>query len=534
YDRADAGALAREVRRVFDERYPAVGLPPLLVARRTDARGAELVDARDYRGAEQAWRDAARGYREAGDEPAAQVALGRLGALLCLTGRHEEGGPLLAASSQFLAAHGSPARRAGARLRTGMVLAASGDPAAALAALDEAAADAAEAAEPHLEADVLLRRAHCLAELERTEEFRAAAREALDRYRRLGGDRLPTAWLLYARAVHADGPDEALAALDAAVDAAPPGPASLEPRLARGRALCAAGRPADAVADFVEVVAVCTESDLAEGAAFARMELASAYHEAGRPLEAAEAGEEAVGALAALGAQEAADRCRYLLSASYRELGEHDAALALLDQVAANLDGFDNLPGRGQMHEEAGELLYGLDRDALAAARFHAAAEAYRAAGLPLAELRVLRRRALALRWAGDLDAALAALADADAAAVRLTVPPVPADPAEGAPADGTRADGTRAARRPAALRSIEAFGEAFLAELLLGEVLLRLDRPREAEPVLRSVLAGLPRDADPLPQAAWLLAEALARLGREEESAALRAEYGLDADEAI
>jgi hypothetical protein len=83
----------------------------------------------------------------------------------------------------------------------------------------------------------------------------------------------------------------------------------------------------------------------------------------------------------------------------------------------------------------------------------------------------------------------------------------------------------------PGALRSIEAFGEAFLAELLLGELLLRMDRPAEAEPVLRGVLAGLPRDADPLPQAAWLLAETLDQLGREDEAAALRHEYELDGD---
>ena len=36
------------------------------------------------------------------------------------------------------------------------------------------------------------------------------------------------------------------------------------------------------------------------------------------------------------------------------------------------------------------------------------------------------------------------------------------------------------------------------------------MDRPVEAEPVLRGVLSGLPRDAEALPQAAWLLSQAM------------------------
>ncbi|HEU4425194.1 MAG TPA: hypothetical protein VFR67_21910, partial [Pilimelia sp.] len=232
----------------------------------------------------------------------------------------------------------------------------------------------------------------------------------------------------------------------------------------------------------------------------------------------------------------------YLLSAIYRELGEDDAALALLDELAANLDGFDNLAARGQMYEEAGDLLYRLDRDALAAQRFAAGADAFAKAGLPLDELRACRRRALALRWAGQLDAALAALAVADEVAGRL-----PEAAATGTQAVWERAmlgyDATKiliGADRlddalprivviPEQLRSIEAFGEAFLAELLLGELLLRMERPAQAEPVLRSVLTGLPRDAEPLTQAAWLLSEALEMLGRDEEAAAVRGEYDVD-----
>jgi hypothetical protein len=197
------------------------------------------------------------------------------------------------------------------------------------------------------------------------------------------------------------------------------------------------------------------------------------------------------------------------------------------------------------MREEAGDVLYRLDRDAVAAERFAAAAEAFGAAGLLLDELRVRRRHALALRWSGDVDRAMAALAEADAAAAAL-----PADVARQPQAIWERAmlgyDATkiliagdrvddalpRIVGVPHQLREIDAFGEAFLAELLLGELLLRMDRPVEAEPVLRGVLSGLPRDAEALPQAAWLLSQALSMQGRDDEAKGLRAEYDIEEDD--
>jgi tetratricopeptide (TPR) repeat protein len=550
YGRTDRGSQSRAVLRVFDEKYGDTELSPLLAARRADARGNDLAESRDVAGAELAWRAAVAGYRAAGDELRAQVALGRMGVLLCLTERSDEGLPLVVGSRDHVLAHGTTERRAGALARLGIALVAAGRPAEALPEFDRAAELAETAGDPHLIADIALRRAHCLAGLDRPDQFRAAAGRARDLYRELGGSGLAVACLLHGSAF--DPADEgageqALGAFDEAVKAASAGRPAIDPRLARARALCSLDRPEEAIDDFVEVVGLCTELELAEGAAFGRFELANAYRQAGRPLEAAETGEEAVAALTGLGAQEAADRCRYLLVSVYRELAEDDAAIALLDQLAANLDGYDNLPARGQMLEEAGDLLYRMDRDAQAAQRFLAAAEAFGAAGLLLDELRVRRRQALALRWSGDLTAALAALAEADAAASAL-----PTDEAARPQAVWERAmlgyDATkiligadrldealpRIVGVPHRLRQIDAFGEAFLAELLLGELLLRMDRPAEAEPVLRGVLSGLPRDAEALPQAAWLLSQAASMQGRDDEAKALQAEYGIDEDEGI
>jgi hypothetical protein len=77
--------------------------------------------------------------------------------------------------------------------------------------------------------------------------------------------------------------------------------------------------------------------------------------------------------------------------------------------------------------------------------------------------------------------------------------------------------------------RSIGAFGEALQADLLHAELLFRLDRPAEAEPVLRTVLGAAPRESATQENGAWLLSEVLEALGRDGEAAALRKEYRLD-----
>src|SRR5205814_8317461 len=188
--------------------------------------------------------------------------------------------------------------------------------------------------------------------------------------------------------------------------------------------LLTAGRAAEAVEHLVEAVAGFVAGGHDVPAAFTRYDLARAYLGAQQPAEAAEAAEEALTALDRLGAQDAADRCRYLLSRAYRDLGAADLALAQLDRLVVNLDGYDNLPARGQMHEEAAQLLDRLDRDAEAAQRFTAAADAYRAAELPLEHARARRWAALSWRWAGQQDRALAVLDESDALPPRRAPPP--------------------------------------------------------------------------------------------------------------
>jgi tetratricopeptide (TPR) repeat protein len=532
----------RAVLRMFDERFADQVLAPSDEARWVELQAIGRVIAEDRPGAVAANRRAISLYQALPDPLRERVVVGRLGVLLCQTGAETEGLPLIEAAAAYLAEHGDPAQRATGYDRLALALAGLQRWVDALDAVERAAQAAEGVDDPYLIARLGLRRAICLQALERHPEARAVAAQARDRYRVLGvPDHLAAACICLARSL--DDPAETVRALDEALPVAT-GEAALHARIGRARALLAVERPADAVDDFVEAVAICAERGVVDGSAFLRFELATAYRQAGRMLDAAEVAEEAVLELDRLGHQGDADRCRHLLAGVYRELGEDQPALALLDQLADNLDGPDNLGGRAQVLEEAGDLLYAQDRDGLAAQRFAAAAGDYRLARLPLDESRARRREADALHWAGEPVAALAAIERADAVLAAL-----PTGVADEPATDWERsmladcaarvligADRPEEALRrlvgvPLRLRSIEAFGEALQVELLIGEVLLRLDRAAEAEAVLRKVLGALPTGSGAVRRTAWLLAEALGQLGRAAEAEAVRREHDLDVD---
>jgi tetratricopeptide (TPR) repeat protein len=528
--------------RHFDETVPESALTPLLAAMRADDRAIRAANAGRHAEAEQEWRSAVDGYTEAGDQPRGYTARGRLGVLLCETGRPEEGRALVAESGEFLLAGDDPERRAAGELRRSMAHLIDEDLAAALAAADRAAAQAAQAPDPLIRAEVQLRRAQILLALDRGAEAAQAAQAACGHYREIGDPPISgVAFLLYGDAQIATDTDPSQTAetYRAVLARTTENEVALFAHQGLGRALLAAHRPDEAVDHLVEAVAGFVAAGQDGPAAFTRYLLARAYHAADRPIDAAESAEEALLALDGLGAQDLADRCRHLLSQVYRDLSEPDQALAQLDQLVINLDGFDNLGARGQMHEEAGQILYAEDRDAQAAQRFAAAADAYAAANLPLEEVRARRWSALSWRWAEEPEQAMVALEAAEARARALpTDEPVHVWELGMLAYDGARvligAERLDEALQrltgvAASFRSIEAFGEALFTELLHGELLLRMDRVAEAEPVLRAALGGAPQDSAPQQNAAWLLSETLEALGRGDEAAALRGEYGLD-----
>ncbi len=525
----------------YDERFGDADVPATTRAWRLELRAGELSQDDDgVPVAIEVNREALAAWREVPDPLRAQVVAGRLGVLLSMVEESaDEGMALARESAGYLTEHGEPRDRAAGWDRLALAHVHREQWAEALDALDRAEAEAD--ADPWLAGRVALHRTHVLEQLERAEEFRDAAA----RSRRLAGElgdaeMLTGACLAYARAT--DDPADAVAACEEALSVAPAG-AHLPLRVTRGRALMAADRAGEAVEDLAEAVTLCVEQGL-EGDALLRWELAEAYRVAGRLAEAAEVAEEAVLGLDRAGAQAEADRCRHMLAGIYAGLGETDLALTVLDTLAENLDGPDNLPHRAQVLEESGGLLYDADRDALAAQRFAAAATAWRLAGFQVDELRARRRELLALHWSGDLPAAVAAIERVDEAAAAL-----PAEADEAPVVTYERAMAADAVARvligedrltaaldrvdgvPERLRSIEAFGEAAQVEVLTGELLLRDGRPEQAEGLLRPALGGLPSGSRPATQAAWLLARALDEQGREAEASKVRADHGIEED---
>ncbi|MFJ8833293.1 hypothetical protein [Micromonospora aurantiaca] len=527
--------------RAYDERFGDADVPATTRAWRLELRAGELSQDDDGVPAAIAVnREALAAWREVPDPLRAQVVAGRLGVLLSMVEESaDEGMTLARESAGYLTEHGEPRDRAAGWDRLALAHVHREEWAEALDALDRAEAEAD--ADPWLAGRVALHRTHVLEQLERAEEFRDAAVRSRRLASELGdAEMLTGACLAYARST--DDAADAVAACDEALSVAPAG-AYLPLRVTRGRALMAADRAGEAVEDLAEAVTLCVEQGL-DGDALLRWELADAYRVAGRLAEAAEVAEEAVLGLDRAGAQAEADRCRHMLAGIYAGLGETDLALTVLDTLAENLDGPDNLPHRAQVLEESGGLLYDADRDALAAQRFAAAATAWRLAGFQVDELRARRRELLALHWSGDLPAAVAAIERVDEAAAVL-----PAEADEAPVVTYERAMAADAVARvligedrltaaldrvdgvPERLRSIEAFGEAAQVEVLTGELLLRDGRPEQAEGLLRPVLAGLPTGSRPATQAAWLLARALDEQGREAEAAKVRADHGIEED---
>ncbi|MFC4949673.1 hypothetical protein [Pseudonocardia sp. GCM10023141] len=324
-----------------------------------------------------------------------------------------------------------------------------------------------------------------------------------------------------------------------------PGVDAVRARVEQAREAAAAGTFGDAVTHYVEAVALCAEQGRTAQGAHLRLDLAEAYRGAHRWLAAAEAGEEALPLLQRHGADADVLRCRLLLSEVYRNLDEIDAALGQLDEVVAAVAVTGDLVRLARAHETAGELLYHRNDDAAGALRFTMAAAAFQRADLRVDELRALRRAVVAWRWADEPESVLATIADADRVADALP-PDVAAEPAArwevaylGHEAARSLLDMDRPVEAllrivevPGILRSIEAFGEAVESELLYTDILLDLDRPEDAEPMLRAAIAGLPRDADDRYLAAWRLVRALAALGRDVDAAAVRVEYGFDEDD--
>lgn len=305
-------------------------------------------------------------------------------------------------------------------------------------------------------------------------------------------------------------------------------------------------RAAEFIDDIVEHVCVMEAEGETSAAAYTRHRLALALATVGRLPESAEVGEEALSWFLGQKSDDHQDiilELRDLLARVYATIGEPHVALGQLDTILEHITDIEQLPYRAHLQERCGELLWKLDRDAEAAQRFDAAAQAYGQADLPLATVHARRRQTLALHHSRQHPAALAALAQLDAL---LAVIEVPQDQQEtlaweratlGYEAvevltnhdDPDHAAAlTRIAPVAGLFRSIQAFDEAAVAELRHGQVLILAGQPADAAAKLQRVLDELPSEHSARRDTAAWLARALDEIGENRKARKLRKSYDL------
>ncbi|MGP4024800.1 hypothetical protein [Actinomadura sp. 3N407] len=412
--------------RRFDVLAESAEPTPLQNARRLDGRGVERALDGDEEGAIACWEETSRLFGELGDETRRHRALGRLGAMRAKRGDPRGLEEMTAAAEHFASHPTEDGDATGSLLRLAYAHVEGDRPADALAALDRVDPDDA----PDRAGEMWFVRGRSLLLAGQTDDGVAALRRSVEAARASGGVKeAATPMLLLARVLarHEGAADEeTLALLDEVIAALPAGsPMRAAAHSERGLALLAGDRPADAVADLAEAIAGWTAEGLHEQAVHLRVDLAAGYLSTGRFLEAAEAAEEALPALEGPSAPEdrrnrdAGRRCRLILAHAQKEMGEEDAAatFAALAEHAAE-DGEHGAVAH--FLDEAGEVLTGLDRDAQAAARFAAAAEAFEKAGDPYGVVRARRRAAMCLLWCGERDQAVPAMEAARAALASL------------------------------------------------------------------------------------------------------------------
>jgi tetratricopeptide (TPR) repeat protein len=417
-DRIDeAVAVAAE----FDERFARAELTPLQRARRADLNGLVCANANDMEVAEISWTSAIDLYAAAGDDLRRQMARCRVGVLMCRTGRADVGLPIAEDATGHLAVHAPKHLLTAVHRRMALAYMFCGRADDALQSLDEASRyldhDPYEYSAPKLAAE----RAGMLAEFGRLPEARGAAEAARDlcRARDYPAGIATSCWIIGRVAEMSDDDRTAVACYEEGLGHAEDDTLRRSLRRQRAILLSRTGRAAETIDDLRDEIEVTVAEDDSDSGLVARHALAVAYLNADRPLDAAEVAEDALTHLDGVD-DPRAEIVRHVLAQAFRALREPDQALEQLSLVADSGRRRGSQALVGEMNEQMGDLLDGLDRDAEAAGRYAAAATAYTEAELPLEACRSRRRTAMSLMWADKIDPAVEALAAADLAALAL------------------------------------------------------------------------------------------------------------------
>jgi tetratricopeptide (TPR) repeat protein len=530
--RWERATAAISVEDTFDARFASAELTPHQRGRRADLRGRIAVISEDHGIAEIAWTSAMDLFATAGDEVLRQVVRARLGQLLCKTERSEIGLPIIEDATDYLIARGPAGRRCTAYRSLIPVYLNNGRPEDALAALDQAVAHVDTSDDPFAAIRVQVDRAGILGQTGQLDELVPIATAARDASRAAGYRHgiAATGWLLGNVAQTRNQLDTALECYDEALlNAEIPG-FRREIRRQRAAMLANTARSREAIDDLAEEVARAIADGDTQLAMTARYHLAKAYVNAERPLDAADLLEEMLVSIP--DGDASAESIRHMLSQAYQMLNQPDQAIEQLELISASGVSRGSVALVGEMSEQIAQILDKLDRDSAAALRFGAAMQAYRQADMIHEAVRSGRRAATSHMYAEEMDQAIEALDRVDRVALDL-------------PDDEPRfrwqramlfVDGARIVEQSgdvdtAIFRCAPAIGiftaigdksTAAHASLTYGEMLVRADRPAEAEAPLRSALADGPEQLRR--RIVPTLARALDALGRPEEATAIRA----------
>jgi cellulose synthase operon protein C len=498
-DRIDA---AIEVIAAFDDRYAEAALSDLQRARRADINGLVSANADDSDVAQISWTSAIDLYHRIGDEHRRQLARCRLAVLMCRTERAEIGLPLAEDATGYLAVHAPKPMLTAVHRRMALAYMFSGRPDEALASLHEAGRylehDPYEMAGAKLAAE----RAGMLAEFGRLEEARSVADEA----RRMSRDRgyragiATSCWIIGRVAEVGDELDNALAAYEEGLDVVDDRDLRRSLRRQRAILLARTDRADQSFDDLIDEIETAVADGEPDTALVARHALAVAYLNAQRPLDAAEVAEGAIDTLIDP-YDPRAEIVRHVLAQAFRQLKQPDEAIEQLDLIAASgvHRGSDALVA--EMNEQVADILDSLDRDAEAAARYGDAAASYHRCEQALEATRSRRRQAMALMWAGRVDDAVNALAEADMSALVLDL-------------------SDRAVAWERTMLACE--GARVLAQH--GDLDAALIRAAKAPAVFRDL-----GDSGAARFAASIYSQLLDGAGRSHEAAALRRDYGTE-----
>jgi tetratricopeptide (TPR) repeat protein len=532
-------ASAEGACEAFDSRYGMTELTPRQRGRRAELYGLASANNGELAVAELAWMSALDLFAMAGDEVSRQITRSRIAQLMCRTDRAGFGLPIAEDATDYVVVHGPIGRRASAYRRLAFCYMLGGRVDDALHTLDAAEPYAAVSDDTRTPMWLLVDRAGILGETGQIDAAHAAAEQARNACRTAGfWTGLAAASWISGRANEIGGRlSDALAAYDEALGVCDDVEMRRQLRRQRGAMLAGTGRAAEAIDDLVASVADATAAGDREAATTLRQQLATAYLNSGRPLDSADVAEEAVASFADHDPN--AEAVRHLLAQAYRALDQPDQAIEQLELVAASGGNRDCPELVGEMNEQIGDMLDVLDRDAAAALRYAAAADAYRRADLTLEHVRASRRSATSLMWANQFDAAVEALAGADLAALSL----ISDDPdvvwerailaCDGGRVIAAQGDLSGGILRmgPAidVLRSVGDTGAATFAAGIYADLLLRADRPEEVERVINTALCDV-RDEGTRQHLASMLVRALEAQHRDADAAAVRDAYQLGA----